>query len=122
MKSGEFQSSGVIQSLFEDTYDNFFQSQDGHMKASHGHLRHPEKILMSDDFPVATLNALAPGKYGSSFKSTIFKLIIENCILGIHCEITLGCTLQNLTDEKSTLDQILAWCCQATSQPEPMLT
>ena len=89
MKSGEFQSSGVIQSLFEDTYDNFFQSQDGHMKASHGHLRHPEKTLMSDDFPVATLNALAPGKYGSNFKSTIFKLIIEHCILGIHCEITL---------------------------------
>ena len=42
----------------------------------------------------------------------------------ISCEITLGWMPQNIFDDKSTLVQVLAWHCQATSHslPEPMLT
>ena len=34
---------------------------------------------------------------------------------GTHCEIAAGWMPQNLTDEKSTLVQVMAWCCQAAS-------
>ena len=47
--------------------------------------------------------------------AVIFKLIIQNSILCTCCEITLRCLLQNLTNGKSRLDQVMAWCPQATS-------
>ena len=40
---------------------------------------------------------------------------ISKSSLGTHCEISLKCMPQNLTDEKSTLVQVMAWCRQATS-------
>ena len=36
--------------------------------------------------------------------------------LSSSCEIALGLMLLDLTDDKSTLVQVIAWCCQATSQ------
>ena len=45
----------------------------------------------------------------------IFKLIIQNSSLGSPSEITLRWILQNLTNEKSTLVQVMVWCCLATS-------
>ena len=41
-------------------------------------------------------------------------------ILGIPHEIALRWKLQDLTNDKSSLDQVMVWCCQATSHgPEP---
>ena len=51
------------------------------------------------------------GKCGSNFKSISFKLIIQNSCR----EITVKWIPQNLTNEKSTLVQVMACCHQATS-------
>ena len=58
---------------------------------------------------------MSTGKYGSNFKSVIFKLIIQNSSMGFRCLIALRWMPQDLTDEKSTLVQVIAWCHQATS-------
>ena len=42
-------------------------------------------------------DSLAPGRFGSSSKSLIFKLIIQYSGLGTHCEISLRWNPQNLT-------------------------
>ena len=62
------------------------------------------------------VNSLAPGKCSINFKSIIFKLTIQKSSLGTCCEIALRRRMpQNLTNEKSTLVQVMAWCCQITS-------
>ena len=48
-------------------------------------------------------------------KSIIFKLTIENSTWGTHCKIAHRWIPQNITNEKSTLVQVMAWCHQATS-------
>ena len=53
--------------------------------------------------------SLAPGRSGSNFKSIIFKLNS----LGSHCEIALWIMPWNLSNEKLTLVQVMAWCHQA---------
>ena len=50
------------------------------------------------------------------FREVIFKLILVIDGWGISCEIVLTWTPQDLIDNKSTLVQVMAWCCQATSQ------
>ena len=47
--------------------------------------------------------------------AVILKLIQQNSSFNTHCEVDLRWMLQNLTDEKSTLIQVIAWCRQATS-------
>ena len=56
------------------------------------------------------LNSLAPGRPGHNSKSMILKLIMQNTSLGTHCVIALQWMSQKLTDEKSTLAQVMAWC------------
>ena len=51
---------------------------------------------------------------GSNFKSITVKPI-ENSSLGTGREIAFSWWLQNLNDEKSTLVQVIAWCCQTIS-------
>ena len=53
-------------------------------------------------------------RYGSNFKSITVKPI-ENSSLGTGREIAFSWCLQNLNDEKSTLVQVIAWCCQTIS-------
>ena len=48
---------------------------------------------------------------GSNFKSITVKPI-ENSILGTGHGTAFSWWLQNLNDEKSTLVQVIAWCCQ----------
>ena len=50
-----------------------------------------------------------------NFRSVIFKLILVIDGWRISCEIVLTWTPQDLTDDKSTLVQVMAWCCQTTS-------
>ena len=70
------------------------------------HLPHDQDIIV---------NSLTPKRCGSNSKSIIFKLIIQNRSLGIWCEITLRWMPQNLTNQKSTSVQVMAWCHQATN-------
>ena len=47
-------------------------------------------------------------------KSINFKFIVQNSSLSTHSEIALRWMPQSLTNDKSTLVQVMAWCCQAT--------
>ena len=61
------------------------------------------------------LNSLAPGRFEENFREVIFKVISVTDGWGISCKIALRWMPLNLTDDKSTLVQVMAWCCQATS-------
>ena len=61
--------------------------------------------------------ALVPMKCASDFNSIIFNFTIENnenISLGTR-EIALKGMPQNLPNRESTLVQVMAWCCKATS-------
>ena len=62
-----------------------------------------------------TFNSLAPGRSGFNFRKAILKLNLVNGGWGVYKEIALRWMPQVLTDGKSTLVQVMAWCCQATS-------
>ena len=64
---------------------------------------------------IYNINSLAPGRFEQNFRSLIFKLISVNDGWGIPCKIALRWMPLDLTDDKSTLVQVMAWCCQATS-------
>ena len=55
-------------------------------------------------------NSLTTGR--AEFESRIFNLITQNSSLGIHYEMWMP---YNLTNKKSTLVQVMAWCHQAAS-------
>ena len=59
-------------------------------------------------------NSLAPGRFQFSFRKVIFKLTLVNGDWGISYEIALKRMPEDLTDDKSTLVQVMAWCRQAT--------
>ena len=61
------------------------------------------------------INSLAPGKFEWNFRYLIFQIIsvIDGWV--ISCELALRWMSLNLTDDKSTLVQVMAWCRQATS-------
>ena len=61
------------------------------------------------------INSLAPGRFQFNFRLAIFKLILVNGCWGISYEIALRWMPLDLTDDKSTLVQVMAWCRQATS-------
>ena len=60
-------------------------------------------------------NSLAPGKFEWNFMCLIFQKIsvIDGCV--ISYELALRWMSLDLTDNKSTLVQVMAWCRQATS-------
>ena len=61
------------------------------------------------------INSLAPGRFQFNFRKVIFKLISVNCGWGISYEIALRWISKDLTDDKSTLVQVMAWCREAAS-------
>ena len=61
------------------------------------------------------VNSVDPGWSDNNFGSKIFKLIPQNSNLGACCEIVPRWLQQNLSNVKSTLVQVMAWCRQATS-------
>ena len=52
-------------------------------------------------------NSLAPGGCGNNFEDMVLKLIVQNNSVGSWCGIALWPMSQNLTDEKSTLVQVM---------------
>ena len=63
----------------------------------------------------ALFNSLAPGRPGCQFKTAIFNLVLLIGIFTSSKDNALRWMPRDLTDDKSTLDQVLAWCRQATS-------
>ena len=61
------------------------------------------------------VDSLAPGRSQFNFRQIIFKLILVNGGWGICYEIALRWMPLDLTDDKSTSVQVMAWCRQATS-------
>ena len=61
------------------------------------------------------LSLIAPRRYGSNFKSIIFKLIAQNNGSGDLCEIVIELMLPNLTTAKSALVQVMFLCYQVIS-------
>ena len=61
------------------------------------------------------VNSLAPGRFQFNFRKAIFRLILVNGGWDISCEIALRWMPLDLTDDKSTLVQVMAWCHQAPS-------
>ena len=60
-------------------------------------------------------NSLAPEKLELNFRYVICKRISMIDGWGIFCEIALIWMSLDFTDDQSTLDQVMAWCRQATS-------
>ena len=63
----------------------------------------------------ASINSLAPGRFELNFRYAPFQLILVIHGCGISCEIALMWLSLDLTDDKSTLVPVMAWCRQATS-------
>ena len=61
------------------------------------------------------LNSLAPGRIEQKFREVIFKPIQVTDGWDISCKIAFRWMPLNLTDDKSILVQVMAWCRQATS-------
>ena len=74
------------------------------------------------------INSLAPGIFKLHFGWVIFKLTLVTNSWFFSCEIPISWMSLNLTDDKSVLVQVMAWCHHATSQylnqcwPRSMLT
>ena len=66
-------------------------------------------------FRMTRVNSLAPGKFEWNFRHLIFQIISVIDGWGISCELALRRMSLDLTDDKSTLVQVMAWCRQATS-------
>ena len=70
-----------------------------------------------DPYTVGTciINSLTPGRFGWKFRKVILKLtlIIDDC--SISSKIARRGMPLDLTDDKSTLVHVMAWCCQETS-------
>ena len=69
----------------------------------------------SGDNDVVGVNSLAPGKFQRNFRKVIFQLILVVDGWRIACKIVLKWMPMDLTDGKSTLVQVMAWCRQVTS-------
>ena len=65
--------------------------------------------------PSHMFNSLTPGRFEWNFSYLIFQIISVIDGWGISCELALRWMSLDLTDNKSTLVQVMAWCCQATS-------
>ena len=60
-------------------------------------------------------NSFTPGKFEWNFRYLIFQIISVIDGWGISCELAPRWMSLDLTDDKSTLVQVMAWCRQATS-------
>ena len=74
-------------------------------------------IVTSNAYTYQSLavNSLAPERFERNLRKIIFKLILMIGGWGNFCKIALRWMSMDLTDDKSTLVQVMAWCRQATS-------
>ena len=64
---------------------------------------------------VIFFNSLAQGRFWCDFKNSIFNLVLLIGVWRSLYDNALGWIPQNITDDKSTLVQVMAWCRQSTS-------
>ena len=62
-----------------------------------------------------SVNSLAPVRFQFTIRKVIFKLTLVNGGWSISYEIALRWMPQDLTDDKSTLVQVMTWCRRAKS-------
>ena len=62
-----------------------------------------------------SINSLAPGRSECDSKNGIYNLVLLIGIFRSSHDNALQLMSQDLTDDKSTLVQVMAWCRQATS-------
>ena len=74
----------------------------------------PSHDVIMNDFG-CQINSLVPGKCGNDLKRVIFKHMLQMKFMSISSEIAPRLILPDLTDNKSTLVQVRAWCRRATS-------
>ena len=73
-------------------------------------------VVTTHSIPVmAWFNSLAPGRFSCDFKNVIFNLALLIGISKSSYDNVLRWMPRDLTDDKSTLVQVMAWCRQATS-------
>ena len=76
-------------------------------------------IILNDNthciLTAISLNSLAPGRSECDSKNVIFNLVLLIGIFRFSHHNTLRWLPPDLTDDKSTLVQVMAWCRQATS-------
>ena len=76
----------------------------------------PGTVIADDLFKTSThFISLAPGRSGCDSKNGIFYLVLLIGIIRSSHDNALWWMPQDLTDDKSTLVQVMAWCRQATS-------
>ena len=68
-----------------------------------------------DTVYVSLINSLAPGRSACNFENVVFKLALLIYIFKSSYDNVARWIPQELTDDKSTLVQVMAWCRQATS-------
>ena len=61
------------------------------------------------------INSWAPGRPGCHFQTTIFNLVLLICFFTLSNDNALRWIPWDLTYDKSSLVQVMAWCRQATS-------
>ena len=71
--------------------------------------------ILCNEFENYTFNSLAPGRSECDFKNVIFNLVLLIGIFRSSHDDILWWMPQELTDDQSTLVQVMAWCRQATS-------
>ena len=71
--------------------------------------------LVVSKYIAKRFNSLAPGRSECDSKTVIFYLVLLMGILRSSHDNALQWIPQDLTDDKSTLVQVMAWCRQATS-------
>ena len=74
-----------------------------------------EQLASTWSIVTSWINSLSPRRFERNLRKVIFKLILMIGGWGIFCKIALRWMSMDLTDDKSTLVQVMAWCRQATS-------
>ena len=89
-------------------------------------ISYPRIVSLLTDSEQHFVNSLAPGRSGGNFENVVFKLALLICIFKSSCDNVTRWIPQELTDNKSTLVQVMVWYRQATSHylnqcwPRPM--
>ena len=112
----EVREGEVIAAVFASIVGVFIALDVGFIRASHHDIL-PSLSSSSPEkhYRCTHINSLAPGRFEWNFRYIIFKWILVIDGWGISCEIALILMSLDLTDDQSTLVQVIAWCRQATS-------
>ena len=94
--------------------------------SSYSHTGHTGSVLRNRCEMISlftTFNSLTIADFGCIFENFIFNLASLNSIFRLSYENAVRWMPGDLTDDESTLVQVISWCCQTTSHHlKPVLT